>query len=476
MSPARSFILIGVLVVIMLGIAVSGSLLLLAEWSRSDSDIATGRLHARLAGSSALRVLVSEADASRAALLQGGVPDLSEEGALFTTTRGDRAEFRLLDLGGVTVRSEQAKLDINHATAEMLGALDGLPASVAAEIVEARKAGRFGSLDALLKINGVTNAMLYGSTRDGSIDSGTADDDAGLGGAGLGGAGLGGAGLGGAGLEDPNGAAAPLCDSLTVMSFDPVVTSGIDNRAIGLTSLGDARINLGEPWSDTLRDEIEERFTPEIAQQMERAVEQAGPPEDAAGLARLVRDELDLEVTGWSGVLAGFTTTTKPFELGRVDINRAPKRVLVCLPGISEQIADEIVAARDTLPPDQLARVAWVVEEGIVSETDFVEVFPWITTRSMQWRVRLEVGLRPPGETPEDDFGLGDAFDDDLVPLAGDAAADAFGVPVDVDEASALRDRLVYDIVLDTSGDTTRIAELTDITLAGVARMLARRS
>jgi hypothetical protein len=74
--------------------------------------------------------------------------------------------------------------------------------------------------------------------------------------------------------------------------------------------------------------------------------------------------------------------------LGLVNVNTAPAAVLAALPGMSMDLAGKIVDFRGQLDAEQKQTPAWLYAEGILSETQFKEVAPMLTTRSFQFRVR----------------------------------------------------------------------------------------
>jgi hypothetical protein len=67
-----------------------------------------------------------------------------------------------------------------------------------------------------------------------------------------------------------------------------------------------------------------------------------------------------------------------------VNINTAPKQVLLCLPGITDEIAVKIMEYRTT-PGNDLSNMGWLLN---VVEAEVLQRFaPFITCRSYQFRI-----------------------------------------------------------------------------------------
>ena len=69
---------------------------------------------------------------------------------------------------------------------------------------------------------------------------------------------------------------------------------------------------------------------------------------------------------------------------GLVNINTAPKQVLLCLPGISDEIAVKIMEYRTT-PGNDLSNMGWLL--NVVEPTVLQRFAPFITCRSYQFRI-----------------------------------------------------------------------------------------
>src|SRR5207249_4128998 len=80
------------------------------------------------------------------------------------------------------------------------------------------------------------------------------------------------------------------------------------------------------------------------------------------------------------------TTTQNPEMPGRVNINMAPSTVLYCLPGLTTDLADTIVALRP--PPDSItadptySTPAWLMTQAGLTSSQMKQLESYITTRS----------------------------------------------------------------------------------------------
>ncbi len=84
------------------------------------------------------------------------------------------------------------------------------------------------------------------------------------------------------------------------------------------------------------------------------------------------------------------------FAPGLVNVNTASRAVLATLPGIGEDAADRIIGARSSLDASRRNTPAWLYTEGILGREQFVEAYPYVTSRGFQYRVR-SVGFHHPG-------------------------------------------------------------------------------
>lgn len=344
---------------------------------------------------SGVQAVVWELARQRDDILAGRTPRLTPAWELFVEPDGTRGIVRLVPLDAdVYLESESARLDVNTATAEMLGRVPGFDAAHAQAIVSGRQSRTYVSVEQALRGIAGQNAPHEGAWRR----------------------------------------------LLTAHAFEPNVQFGIGPG--GAERRGLRRVQVGGGWTDALASVLGERIGAEAAPRL-RGLFTGSGPRSASALADAVR-RTGLDVRLWPILLDMFTFTADPYIPGRVDLNRAEATVLACLPGITPDAADRIVHARQYLDEEMLASPAWLVIEGLVTPEQFVQAFPYLTTRSFQWRARVEAGV-----------------------AAGDQALRL--PPHEV----PLKRRVCYELVVDVSSRRPRIAYLRDITLAHAAETYA---
>ena len=163
------------------------------------------------------------------------------------------------------------------------------------------------------------------------------------------------------------------------------------------------------------------KVTPTSTSTLVRALSGAGVPQSAWRVA-------------W-----GVRFTDDEFVRGRIDINRAPIHVLAAIPGFDAQIAKSIYKRRSSLSDEARADPMWPLREGLVSEDVFISAADWITTRSLQWRVRIEASIvNAEAQRSESSDQIGTA-----APMS----------------------RVVLDAIIDAAGARVRVAYVLDATL-----------
>ncbi|QDU18202.1 type II secretion system protein GspK [Urbifossiella limnaea] len=91
------------------------------------------------------------------------------------------------------------------------------------------------------------------------------------------------------------------------------------------------------------------------------------------------------------GELMDKATTTTNVELTpRINLNTAPREVLMAVPNMTEEEADAIIAQRDALNPTDPGTVtgAWVVTSGAVSQATYRRIGKYVTGRTMVYRIQ----------------------------------------------------------------------------------------
>jgi len=275
------------------------------------------------------------------------------------------------------IRDEASRINLNSASTDMLLKLPGMTAELAAAVVDWRdtddevspggaegeyylllsdpyycKNAPFETVDELLLVKEGSLELLHGedANRNGFLDANENDaDDA----------------------DPPDNRDGHLDrglrDYLTVYSREP-----------NLSSSGEARINVNDVGarglSGLLRGVVgEDRYF----QLMDRV--RGGRP---------FRNILDFRIrTGLTasefGQIADRLTTTRERTLtGLINVNTAPREVLLCLPGLEESDVDALMTKRSA-PDTDLTTIAWVAD--VLSPEKARLVGDVITTRSFQF-------------------------------------------------------------------------------------------
>ncbi len=432
-QPRRGSVLLGVLVLVTIGAFVGTSVLVAVDARQMGSSSSLREDQARALVWSGVQAVMAELSSQREDLLAGLRPELTEEWVLFTDELGREGVVRLLALdgdGALLAQAEAGKLDINHASEAMLARLEGVGEELASRIVAAREASPFASVEELLRVEGVTPALLYGEVA-----------------------------LEGSGVEEPEeaggsmadayaGGGTRLVDVLTVFSFDPNVQGAIDDDRFR----GQLRVNFDLPWSDDLARAVEDRFGEDAVPVVRRLFEQGVSFATDADLCRVVQRFAPDDYAVWAMALDALTTSDDAFRPGRVDLNAAGAVVLSTVPGFDREIAEQIVLMREDLDDEERQLVVWPLMHGIVTPEQFMEAVDHLTTRSLQYRVRIEAGWRRAVE--------------------GEEFASMSNLP----REDRLEHRRVVDAVIDVASTHPRVAYLRDVTLLGVARAIARES
>jgi len=442
----RGTILLAVLVIVTLASLGAATALLRSDAETTGASYSIQRDRTRSLARSGLAMVLSELAAQRDELLDGGTPDLTGSHTLYTDALGRKGVIRLVDLApddpGLVAVPEPSKLDLNAASAEMLGRLPGIEPLLADRIIEGRP---FASVEELVRVEGVTPSMLYGPT-DAAEESPSEQGDEGSGAAPdmSEGTSNGVEQAASALIDAPESRASDerLIDLLTVFSFDPNVQMGLETSS----ARGDLRINLNQPWSDRLERAVAQRFDRGAAEFLAGLLGSGVRFENDAAIVVQLRAFVSNQLDTWAEILDTFTTSDDEFRPGRVDINRASATVLVAALGVSRETADLMVLERESLDEARLRRVTWPVEQEVMGAEAFEQGIDVMTTRSLQWRVRIEVGELP----------------------AELAAQDTDSV----DSDAPLEHAMVLDAVIDLASQRPRIAYLRDVTMLATARTL----
>ncbi len=411
----RGFTLIAVLVIMGSALLVGTSLLFMAQAEAAGTAGAADAAQSRALAWSGIQAVMSTLNDQRQRILDGEVPAVADEYAVYETdTR--LGVVRLLPVGPGGERSvpEAGKLDLNTVDAQMLVQTELIEPDLAEAVIEFRdrRLGRpFQSVAELLRVEGITPELLYGP-----IDDLTVMDEA-----------------SGEPAEEvasnrsfddvPRG----LADIVTVYSFEPTLQRN-----------GRLRINLNTEWSEELGRRVEERFGREVRDILRRIMVEEGRAFDSEAVLFDVLRFYNVAPDDWVETVDTFTAESGAFHFGRLDINTASYEALVALPGLGPEEAAAIVQMREGLSADDRATIVWPAIEGIVQPEAYDELAGRITTRCWTYRLRLAAGEVDPD-----------------------------------DPSGSLTNPVIYEVVIDLSAPRPRVAYLRDITLLQTTAILA---
>jgi len=368
----RGVVIAAVLVVVTAALWVSVAAVARSGMQAAAIDAGAFAVQRRAAMRSGVLVIADQLFRQRDRMRSGLTPELDDQYVLWESGRHVMVCRVVSEDGEPAVHPEAAGLDLNVVTAERLGMISG------AEWATARSRDR--------RIDAPREVMEWSGVDPVSFTA-------------------------------PGG---PL-DRLTVHGHEPNVQPS-----------GDLRINIGQPWSDELKAQIEAQFGSQSAEGLEEIVAD-DPIESDGDIVRLLVF-FAVPPEQWIKPLAVLTTNASPFRRGRVDLNTATVDVLATLPGVTPELASRLVSVRGTLEPESLGTVAWPWMESILTPDVAPDVIPLVTVGSWTWRVTLTCG-----ETTGDDV------------------------------EGALSDASTVECVIDVAGERPRIAMLRDITLRKAA-------
>lgn len=388
---------------------LSAVVLTTGDSTANAADRNADRMELRAIAWSGIQAVMAQLAEQRGEILAGGTPKLDAEFAL-ADEGSVRPVATLAPWPGNDDRaaaplavSETGKLDVNRADLAMLKAL-GLEDAVAQSLVDRRAARPFTSVEELATVGTISTAVLFGSTAEPNDPK--------------------------AGPEMP-----PLTDLLTTLSFDPNIQNGLASE----DAAGKLRINVAGGWNERLGRVLAEQLGAETAEGVKRLLEQSKGLTTDGALAAAMR-QFGVPKSMLPGAFDVLTVTDDMYVPGRVDLNAADVKVLSAIPGIGVDHAAAIVAAREQLSGEERRSRAWPLTRGILNDEEFEKAAPWLTTRSTQWRVRVQAAV-----------------------TSGEGS-----------EAKVLRSA-VYEAVIDIASDRPRVAYLREITMLPVAMAMERR-
>ncbi|MBN1507833.1 MAG: general secretion pathway protein GspK [Sedimentisphaerales bacterium] len=371
------------IVTIWVVLVLAGLALVFARSMRISAAVSANHvasLQAECIANGALEYLVAKLGAStQESGTTSGTTDTYKElqvgQGYFWILRSNLESDREFDYG---LTNESNKINLNSASQEMLQRLPGMTAELAASIIDWRdsdsevttggaedeyyllqsdayhcKNAPLETVDEILLIKGASEEMLYGedTNLNGILDDCENDGD----------------------QSDPpdnrNGRLdAGFYDYVTVYS----VESNLDSE-------GNARININ---SATARSSLQTALQKIVSE--DRALEILGQISTMANYSNILDFyfRTGLKAEEFSQIADQLTTSDAQTFSGLVNVNTAPKAVLLCLPGLEESDVEKLLTYR-TANSDKLTSIAWVTQ--VLDQTKAVGIGSYITVRSRQY-------------------------------------------------------------------------------------------
>ncbi|MEK6236695.1 MAG: general secretion pathway protein GspK, partial [Planctomycetales bacterium] len=92
-------------------------------------------------------------------------------------------------------------------------------------------------------------------------------------------------------------------------------------------------------------------------------------------------------------ILADYVTVNpSPIVPGRININQAPKAILLGIPGFDETIVDKLLSVRESETPDDKTHrrhETWLVGEAIVTLDEMKQLMPFVTAGGSAYRAQI---------------------------------------------------------------------------------------
>lgn len=155
------------------------------------------------------------------------------------------------------------------------------------------------------------------------------------------------------------------------------IAKNISNGELGKVTRNG--LDLSEPPTASFRS-IYDLIDAEVQVEINGAMQTLASPWQSSDPAGLLEQMLILE--------ENLTTLNDEYIDGRININMAPREVLLAMPDMTESIADAIIAARPVTDAGGMSEQimttrrspVWLLTEGIVDLPTFKRLGPWLTT------------------------------------------------------------------------------------------------
>jgi type II secretory pathway component PulK len=298
----------------------------------------------------------------------------------FWFLRSNLEDDRQLDYG---LTDESGKINLNSASEEMLLKLPGMTAELAASIIDWRdqdseitpggaedeyylllpqpyncKNAPLETVEEILLIKGASKELLYGedTNLNSILDDQENDGD----------------------LSDPpdnrNG-------RLDTGFYDYVTVYSVESN---LDKDGNKRININDAdnrqdLQKALQEVVKEDRTLEIMNQV--------PTNPSFSNVLDFYYATGMKLEEFSQIVDRLTTSDKQSFPGLVNVNTAPKAVLLCLPELEESDVEALLSRRSS--GKNLDSIAWVTE--VLSQEKAIAIGSYITTRSFQYSADILV-------------------------------------------------------------------------------------
>lgn len=299
------------------------------------------------------------------------------EAGYFWVLRSNLESDHEFDFG---LTDEAGKINLNSASVEMLQKLPGMTAELAASIIDWRdsdsdvttggaesesyllradgyqcKDAPLETVEEILLINGSSEDLLYGedTNLNGYLDDHENDGDE------------------SEPHDNHNGSLdAGFYDYVTVYSEE----SNVDSD-------GQSRININNTsGASELQTLLEEKFKTDRALEIMLASGISSNPSFENILDFYFKSGMTAQE--FSQIADRLTTSSETTLSGLVNVNTAPKEVLVCLPDLEDSDAQALVSYRES-HSDGLDSIAWVTE--VLDQDKAVGIGSYITVRSYQY-------------------------------------------------------------------------------------------
>lgn len=400
----RGFLLIAVLVIVMLASMVALSLLFRMRAEQAAFSASSGSEQAWHASMSGVQQAMHFAKNSArdhaawqnnpAAFRHQQVLDDGSDHWYFTVFSAALPEEETVRFG---IADETGKLNLNKATAEMLGkatflsapqieAITGSSLTNAPSIAdplapEALLGGpmrpHFSTLDELLKLAGFTPGVIYGEDANHNYHLDPNEDDGVL-------------------LFPPDDSDGQLF--LGLRDVATVFTYEFDRAADG-----SPRFQLNSTNRTVPEFIIPEQTAAFIEAAWSNKVIFRNPADLLEAKSIQGSDGKAIAIDSGVGpkelpaILGQLTTTFEARLVGLININTASVKVLQTIPGINETKAELIVQTREGLSAELKNSPAWLYSESILNADEFKRAAPHLTARSLQFRFNVVGYALPSG-------------------------------------------------------------------------------